>query len=418
MKIIKYSLNFNLKKKNIDSKSGVIRAVICCGGKRVRLSTGVSVGVGEWDAKKQRVMKTTKMANAQRANRVMESYRNTLDAIMAEYEVREAIPTADAISHRMNEAIKGESASPALSVSVAMEDFVREEGNIKNWSVSTVAKFHTLQRQINTVFGNNKRLWELDDKDLTDLVDWYKANGHNNSSIQRRVKQMRWFLRWAHNKGLYKGNLHETFRPKFKGVSVESKEIVYLEQDELRSLYEYDLRFSQPLERVRDVFCFCCFTGLRYSDVQKLRKENVREDGIHIVTQKTTDALVIPQNDFSKAILEKYQKYEDKDGHALPVISNQKANAILKDIGKIVGLERQMRRVWYSGAERMEETVSLFELLTTHCARRTFVVLALTSGVSVESIMKWTGHSSYTAMKPYIAITRAKQTNEMAKLHL
>ena len=77
-----------------------------------------------------------------------------------------------------------------------------------------------------------------------------------------------------------------------------------------------------------------------------------------------------------------------------------------------------MRRVWYSGAERMEETVSLFELLTTHCARRTFVVLALTSGVSVESIMKWTGHSSYTAMKPYIAITRAKQTNEMAKLHL
>lgn len=417
MKILRYSIQFNLKKKNADSKSGVIRAVIYFQTQRIVISTGVSVDADKWDAKNQRVIKSTKMANAQRANRLMESYRNTLDTIMAEYEVREAIPTADAISHRMNEALKGESASPALSVAVAMEDFVREEGNLKNWSVSTVAKFHTLQHQINAVFGD-KRLWELDDKDLTDLVDWYKANGHNNSSIQRRVKQMRWFLRWAHNKGLYKGNLHDTFRPKFKGVSVESKEIVYLEQDELRSLYEYDLRFSPPLERVRDVFCFCCFTGLRYSDVQKLRKENVREDGIHIVTQKTTDALVIPQNDFSKAILKKYQNYEDKDGHALPVISNQKANAILKDIGKIVGLERQMRRVWYSGAERMEETVSLFELLTTHCARRTFVVLALTSGVSVESIMKWTGHSSYTAMKPYIAITRAKQTNEMAKLHL
>ena len=204
-----------MKKKNADSKSGVIRAVIYFQTQRIVISTGVSVDADKWDAKNQRVTKSTKMANAQRANRLMESYRNTLDTIMAEYEVREAIPTADAISHRMNEALKGESASPALSVAVAMEDFVREEGNLKNWSVSTAAKFHTLQRQTNAVFGE-KRLWELEDKDLTDLVDWYKANGHNNTSIQRRVKQMRWFLRWAHNKGLYKGNLHETFRPKFK----------------------------------------------------------------------------------------------------------------------------------------------------------------------------------------------------------
>lgn len=60
MKIIKYSLNFNLKKKNTDSKSGVIRAVICCGGKRVTLSTGVSVGVGEWDAKNSVLRKVPK----------------------------------------------------------------------------------------------------------------------------------------------------------------------------------------------------------------------------------------------------------------------------------------------------------------------------------------------------------------------
>lgn len=172
---------------------------------------------------------------------------------------------------------------------------------------------------------------------------------------------------------------------------------------------------EKGLERIRDVFVFCCFTGLRYSDVAKLRRTDVKADEIVVTTKKTNDLLHIELNNHSRRILEKYKNNRYKDNLALPVISNVKMNAGLKRLGIVCGIDTPTRIVYFSGSRRIENVVPKYELLTTHVARRTFVVTALSLGVAADVIMRWTGHSDYKAMKPYIAIVDELKRNSMKK---
>ena len=191
-----------------------------------------------------------------------------------------------------------------------------------------------------------------------------------------------------------------------------------MEWEELLNLYSFKFPPSRSsLEAVRDVFCFCCFTGLRYSDVAKLRRSDVKRDYISVVTQKTVDGLIIELNKYSRAILKKYENIGLPNDKALPVISNVKMNEHLKVMGEMAGIDEPTRVVYFKGNVRHEEVLPKYALLTTHCGRRTFIINALRLGVPAEVIMKWTGHSDYKAMKPYIKIVDKLKVAEMDKFN-
>ena len=221
-------------------------------------------------------------------------------------------------------------------------------------------------------------------------------------------------LLWAKSNGDISGAALDTFKLRLK-ASENKEAIVFLTWPELMQLY--NCQFSRlSLEQCRDVFCFCCFTGLRFSDVKKLRRSDIQADSIKVVTQKTTNSLTIELNDYSRAILEKYAT-ESPSAYALPVISNAKYNEHLKEVGRIAELTESVKKVWYVGSERHESDSPKWQLLTTHVARRTFVVNALSLGISPSVIMKWTGHADYDSMKPYIAIVEDLKRSEMAKFN-
>lgn len=114
------------------------------------------------------------------------------------------------------------------------------------------------------------------------------------------------------------------------------------------------------------------------------------------------------------------KKYEDvpyKDDKALPVISNQQMNNYLKELCKLAGLDEEIRITTYRGNERKDEIKHKWQLVGTHTGRRTFVVNALSLGISPDVVMKWTGHSAYSAMKPYIDIVDSIKATEMAKMN-
>ena len=92
-------------------------------------------------------------------------------------------------------------------------------------------------------------------------------------------------------------------------------------------------------------------------------------------------------------------------------------NEHLKTMGEVVGLDEPQRIVYFKGSQRYEEVYPKYALLTTHCGRRTFIVNALRLGVPSEVIMKWTGHSDYKAMKPYIKIVDKLKVSEMDKFN-
>ena len=89
-------------------------------------------------------------------------------------------------------------------------------------------------------------------------------------------------------------------------------------------------------------------------------------------------------------------------------------NDHLKIMGSVIGIDDPIRIVYFIGNNRYEEVYPKYELLTTHCGRRTFIVNALFLGIAAEVVMSWTGHSDYESMKPYVAIVDSLKEKSMS----
>lgn len=123
-------------------------------------------------------------------------------------------------------------------------------------------------------------------------------------------------------------------------------------------------------------------------------------------------------NKHSKAILDKYRKIPIENNKALPVISNQKMNEYLKELGEIAEINEPTRETYYIGNERIDDVKPKYEHLSTHVGRRTFICTALSLGIPAQVVMKWTGHSDYKSMKPYIDVADTIKANAMSKFDM
>ncbi len=341
---------------------------------------------------------------------------DTVAGVFYEFESSDRIPTETELRSAYNVSIgKEKSPNEKNSISFVANKFILQAGSENAWTKGTITKVTTVTGHLAEILGDIP-VNDIAETDLAKVMTSLLKDDHRNTTVTKDLKIIKWFLRWAKRNRYYSGDAHETFSPKLKGTSGKLKEIIFLSWSELLHLYRLEL--DNPADaNVRDVFCFCCFTGLRYSDVAKLKKVDVHEDTISIVTTKTDEVLKIDLNKYSKALLNKYKEIPLPRGQALPIISNQKMNEHLKVIGKLAEMNEQIRLVYFKGNNRYEDVYPKHELLTTHCGRRTFVVNALTLGVPAEVIMKWTGHSDFDAMKPYMEIVDKLKANEMLKFN-
>ena len=306
-------------------------------------------------------------------------------------------------------AIKGRETAPkALTpITAHMERFIAVEGRRNDWTEGTVKKWRTLVRNI-TGYNASLSLADLNEATVAGLVAYLERIGHRNSTIKKELALLRWFVNWCVREHLCEELPPSLLRPKVKSAD-SAKQVIYLEWSEVLRLQDLDLGSGHAL--VRDIFVFQCATGLRWSDAVKLRRDDIYNDAIHIVTAKTSDSLTIELNATSRAILARY----NASGKVFPPISGQKANQYLKDLCRWAEIDTPINIVYYRGARRIEEPHPKWELVTTHCGRRTFVVRALRLGIPAEVVMRWTGHSNYNAMKPYIAIVDELKRESMAK---
>lgn len=414
-RIVKFILH---KRKSTDTTALAIRMRVTLKGERpFDFPLGRKVDLDKWDADAERAIEGT--IDAAEINRTIEEYKTQINEVFARFELLEKrVPTPQEVKYLFNDMIGKTSLlddSGNLDFWSVFDVFTEQVGEKNQWTDSTFQKFRTLRHHLKS-FAPTLSFSSLTEEKLQGLIAYYYKKDFRNTTISKQLSFLRWFLRWAAQKGYYKGDLHETFKPKLKGISVDSKEIIYLSQDELKQLQDFHFQpMQEALERVRDVFLFQCFTGLRYSDVAKLKRSDVKKGIVHVVTKKTVDGLRIELNKHSQAILDKYKDCTFLGDKVLPVISNEKMNAHLKTLGQVVGLDEPTRIVYFKGNKRYEEVYPKWYLLTTHVARRTFVVTALQLGIPVEVIMRWTGHSNFEAMKPYAKIVDELKEKSMSK---
>lgn len=186
---------------------------------------------------------------------------------------------------------------------------------------------------------------------------------------------------------------------KFRYEQVDAQ---YLDKAELERIITKKFEISR-IGRVRDTFIFCCFTGLAFCDVKSLSPENIVKDNygrewIKKKRQKTNKLCSIPLLETPRAIIMKYQNDPIclKTGKLLPVTSNQKMNAYLKEIADLCGIRKK---------------------LTTHTGRHTFATtVTLSNNISLEAVSEMLGHSSLQMTKRYARVVDDFLGREMDKL--
>ena len=122
------------------------------------------------------------------------------------------------------------------------------------------------------------------------------------------------------------------------------------------------------LDPIRDIFLFCCFSGLRHSDVNNLRRSDIKGDHIEVTTVKTADSISIELNKVTRDILEKYKDTPFKDNKALPNYTNQAMNRDIKELCKLASIDEEIRVTTYKGNVRTDKIQPKWELVGTHTA--------------------------------------------------
>ena len=426
---IKRNIIFTLESRKKDgvliTENVPIRMRVNFASKRIEFTTGYRIDATKWNADKQRVKNGCSNKLKQSASEINASlleYYTEIQSIFKRFEVEDVMPTPEQIKEAFNALHKPVSEEPkpkkeALPCDFfqVFDDFVEDCGRQSNWTDSTFEKFAAVKNHL-TNFREGLTFEFFDERGLNDYVGYLRdVKEMRNTTIGKQLSFLKWFLRWAFKKGVHQNNAYDSYKPKLKSTQ---KKIIFLTWDELNRLREFKIPFNkQALERVRDVFLFQCFTGLRYSDVFNLRRSDIKDDHIEVTTVKTSDSLIIELNKHSKAILDKYKDVAFEDDKVLPVITNQKMNDYLKELAELAGIDEPVRQTYYRGNERIDNVTPKYALLGTHAGRRTFICNALALGIPPQVVMKWTGHSDYKAMKPYIDIADDIKANAMSKFN-
>lgn len=425
MERIKFKTNFYLEKRKgkngqfIESNMPILMT-FSFEGKRLQYYTGYRIDLKAWDTAKQEVKRNnvnTDGISSVEINSELTKLKSLTESIYRKsYANDETLSVEDLRNELKNQLKKKPSKTGFFEY---YDQFMETEGKANDWTAGTYTKFRVIRKQLLRFQEVTRQKVEFDRMNESFFMKWLDFQrdklGHRNTTLSKNLRILKWFLKWTVRKRFNKNPYFEDFKPKFKGITRSSK-IVYLDWQELMSLYNMEIS-KNYLEQVRDVFCFCCFTGLRYSDVKNLKRSDIKENTIEFITVKTDEYLPIDLNDYSRAILEKYKDIPFKNDKCLPVISNQKMNEYLKELGKVAGIDEPVTVVYFKGAERIEETFKKYELLSTHVGRKTFVTNAFFFNIPAEVIMAWTGHKDHKTMENYYKIVAGQKQREMKKFN-
>lgn len=304
-------------------------------------------------------------------------------------------------------------------------EFERCNSRLHDWTESTFKKYKTLRNNLTDMRDYKRKIGlkffdfdfeYFDEYGLQEFIDFLRnQKNYMNTSVTKNLSLIKVVIRWAYRRGYHNNNKFEAFKPKMKTTQ---KKVIFLTKSELDKVENAKIpKTKLYLHRVRDVFLFQCYSGLRYSDVANLKRCDIHDDFFEITTIKTCDSLRIELNKHSKAILEKYKMFNFPKGKALPVISNQRMNEYVHELCKVAEIDEPVRQTYYKGNDRIDIIRPKYELVGTHTGRRTFICNALAIGIPPQVVMKWTGHSGYKAMSPYIDVADELKANQMKKFN-
>ena len=452
-------INFYLKKELNKAGEAPIRVSVCIRGTRMMQSIGFTVDPGKWDEKKQQVKQG--YTNALGKDYLLINSRiKDVDKHFSDYEMTiDRAPEVADLALELKKAIRknearvaavhgGETNESMIEVRVAeaestanevqersaysyVDEYLKSRAREVSWTMETAKMNKTFKTHLGK-FSKKVPLSYFNKKGLGEFIDYLRFTaGMEDTSVRKQYKNLAAFLNWCQDHNYADLPDVAKYHPVFK---TPAKPVIFLTNEELMKLYNYKVPKSgdevklkdmngreytktvvEPgaLAKARDLFCFCAFTSLRYSDMANLHRYDIQDGAISVVTQKTNARLQIKLNTYAQAILDKYKDETFPGDKALPVISNQKLNQYIKEICELCGFNEPIHITGFRKGQRYDITRPKYSEISTHCGRKTFICFMLSIGVSPQVVMKFTGHADYKSMKPYIDIAEKAKTDAM-----
>ena len=265
-------------------------------------------------------------------------------------------------------------------------------GTLERYTTSLKHTIEFLQWKYNV---SDIDITKIDHAFITDYEFWLRSmrNCANNTAV-KYIKNFNKIIKICLANDWLDKNPFANYKSKVKEV-----ERVYLTEAEIQSIIEKEFK-TERLSLVRDIFIFSCFTGLAYIDVKNLTKSHISygidgEKWIFTHRQKTESASKIPILPVTQMIIDKYDNHPQclNENRLLPILSNQKMNAYLKEIAGVCEIDKE---------------------LTFHIARHTFATtVTLTNGVPIESVSKMLGHKNLRTTQHYAKVLDRKVSEDM-----
>ncbi len=348
-------------------------------GDRLMLSTGVKADFHGWDPVKQRVKSS--FPGSLSTNVWLETLSATADRAWAEIQSGPEKPDRECFRNVFMEL------KPKYSSGFFKVFFLFLESGLKQWSTATYRKVRTIYkhlREFDDSTGYGITFGNVNVDFLAKFQAFYSEKGNSPSTTHKAINILVWFMNWA-TENQY--NVSRDYRKFYKALETSKEsgpEPLFLKWDELIMLRDMKID-NKRKERVRDLFCFICFTGLRYSELQSLRKEDIR-NGALVIRQKSGKIRRVPLNAHAQEIHSTYENKYYLNNTAFPTMSIVTMNKYLRVLGEEAGLDRLVDHVSGSG-----EMMPLYLRLTAGMGVHTFLANAIELDIPFEILSGFTG---------------------------
>ena len=370
---------------------------------RIKLKTNIKAKAEHWNFKtgcfKSQVGGSLELNNelTDLATRMMKNYLKLQES--NPNIVREDVVAMGKGVINVNQVISTNTLKLSMDQFFLKKENILTEGTLKEYrTVFKSIKDYEILNDIILKFEDlNQGFFNDYEQFLVNKKNPYDATrGLLNDTIAKYIATLKTFMFWAFESG-YISNIDYLLKIKTKIKKRSKNEIVVLNEVELFQLYNYDFSGNTRLERTRDLFCFACFTGQRFSDIMRFSKDDFHNNIWEFTSFKTKKKVTVPFEGFIGNALTILKKYD----YLLPAISNQKLNDYLKEVGEIAGLDQNQKITRFSGVKEIIIKNPKYLFMSSHMGRRTFVTLLLEKGVPITILQKLTMHSDLRTLMKY-----------------
>jgi site-specific recombinase XerD len=393
--------SFYLNNKENSSGECVIIASIEFNKVKFKYSTGFTTPKAKWNDK-QRVKHTH--PNAFDINHHLDKINSIVQTLIIKAKTEGVSLSKEVFKSKIDEALNKKGAK-AFGFNEVFELYLKAKVNNKFGTLkgyrSSMAKFRTYLGEINRTATFDMFTVQF----YEEYKSWLISLGHVNNTIGKFFKHLGEYMKWAKENGYHNEKYY------LKKITDQS-DIIYLTEEELLKVVNLELKEEDKLIKIRDRFLLGCYTGLRVSDLMKLRKSNIVDGNImKDMTKGNGGYIVIPITKAIEGILSKYIEGDE----LIPKISEDKYREYIKELLRKAGITQKITIVKHSGTKKVEITDEKCELASTHTARKTFITLSYLRGMDDNTIMAITGIKDRDTLKKYKAVPEDHVRKQMMK---